>query len=99
MKQIEQNETIVKYFSKLKYSGNNHNYHNRSATKKILVLQCFSTNFSEAQSDKHYCIIDWNNFKKQCPTVTPLERTNSAVEALIKKSTFSATIKIKLKLP
>ena len=86
MKQIEQNETIVKYFSKLKYSGNNHNYHNRSATKKILVLPCFSTNVSEAQSDKHYCIIDWNNFKKQCPTVTPLERTNSAIEALIKKA-------------
>ena len=89
MNQTEQNETIVKYFSNLKYSGDNHNYHNRSATKKIVDIPCFSTNFYEPQSNKHYCIIDWNNFKKQFPTVTPLERRSSAIKALIKKHFLS----------
>ena len=73
--QIAQNEKIAKSFSKLKYCGDNHNYETRSATRKLLDTPCFSANFYGTQSAKYYCIIDWNNFKKQFFTVTPLEST------------------------
>ena len=80
MNQIEQNERIVKSFSKLKYCGDNHNYRTRSATKKLPYIPCFRTKFYGTQSAKYHCIIDWNNFKKGFPTVTPIARTHSAIK-------------------
>ena len=65
MNQIEQNEKISKSFSKLKYGGDKHNYHTRSATKKCLDIPRLSISFYGTPSAKYHCIIDWNNFKKQ----------------------------------
>ena len=79
MNQIEQNEKIAKPFSKLKYCGDNRNYQTRSATKKLLDIPCFSTNFYGTQSAKYHCIIDWRNFKKQFPAITLLKRTHSTI--------------------
>ena len=89
MNQIEQNEKIAKSFSKLKYCGDNHNYQTKSAARKLLDTPCFSTNFYGTQSAKNHCIIDWNNFKKQFPSLIPLERTHSAIKSLLKKHFLS----------
>ena len=66
-----------------------HNYHTRSATKRVLCIPCFSPNFYCLQSAKYHCIIDWNNFKKQFPMVTPLECIHSATKSLLKEHFFS----------
>ena len=84
MNQIEKNEKIAKSFSQLKYCGDNHNHQTRSATRKLLDTPCFSSNFYGTQSAKYHCINGWNNFKKQFSLVTPLERTHSAIESLLK---------------
>ena len=45
MNQIEQNEKIAKSLSKLRYCGDNHNYHTRSANETLLDIQSFNTSF------------------------------------------------------
>ena len=89
MNQIEESEKIAKSFSKLKCCCDNRNYQTRSATRKLLDTPCFNTNFYDTQSAKYHHIIDWNNFRKQISTVTPLERTYSARKSLLKKHLLS----------
>ena len=84
MNQNEQNEKIVKSFSKLKYCGDNHNYQTRPAARKLLDNPCFSINFYGTQSAKYHCITDWDNLKKQSSSLTPLEHTHSAIKSLPK---------------
>ena len=74
----KQNEKTAKYFSKTKQFSDNQNYLIKSIANEFLDIPCCRTNVYGIHPAKYHCIIDCDNFKKQSPRVTPIERTHSA---------------------
>ena len=68
-----------------------HIYHTRSATKRLLDIPCFNTNFKGTQSAKYHCIIDRNNFLKKTPKGNAI-RTHTHRNKITTKRTLSQPV-------